>query len=468
MNLQSELLKYNKRKSLFSANDKILLAVSGGVDSMVMLALFLLVGKKYNLKIFIAHFNHQLRGKDSDADQIFVKESAAKFSIPFFTKSIDVLEYSKSNKISIEMAARECRFQFLNDVRLKLGAASVSLAHNANDQAETIVQHFMRGSGVKGLAGIQPKSKHIIRPLLFASRNVIEKYAQDNTVVFRDDVSNFQPIYQRNKIRLEFIPHLEKEYNPSIIRTINHLGENFAELDAYLEKEAEKAFQHCLKQKDRTKIILDISKFFMYFSPLKKYILRIALEQLNIDPSLLNFELYQQIEALVSNRKGETTLPLTNDTLFSVSVNDIYIGPQFSKLTPLLIDKVPGQYELSSGWIFEINRTPKPLEQVFKSASVNEEWIDEESIQGPIRIRPIEKGDFFKPVNSTGTKSVSDYIIDHKISNYERQIIPILECSSGIIWIAGLRLDDRFKITRNTKSVLHVTMRNQIESEFRV
>ena len=404
MNLQSEFLKYAQRKNLFAKNDKILLAVSGGVDSMVMLYLFNSIKKEYNLELCIAHFNHQLRGKDSDADQSLVKETALKLSLPFYSESHNIKAYALSQKKSIEMAARECRFLFLNEKQKKLGAHYISLAHNANDQAETIVQHFLRGSGVKGLCGIRPKSKHILRPLLFASRKEIEKYAKKNLIVFRNDSSNFEPIYQRNKIRIELIPQLEKEYNPSFTRTINHLGENFSELDEYLEEEANKALKSCTIEKDKTKIILDISKFFMYFSPLKKYILRNALEQIDLDPSLLNFELYNQIDAVLAKKVGNTLLPLTKDIVFSVSVNDIYIGPQFSRLTPLLVDKIPGHYELNSGWNIEINRVTKPLDQVLKNKTLYEEWIDEKSIQGLIKIRPIAKGDFFYPVNSKGKK----------------------------------------------------------------
>ena len=459
MNLQSELIKYSRRQNLFSAGDKILVAVSGGVDSVVLLFLLHKLAKKLKLQISVAHFNHQLRGEESDSDEKFVKALADKLALPFYFGSQDVAHFAKTSKQSVEMAARECRYNFLRETTEKIEANLIATGHNANDQAETILQHFLRGSGVTGLVGIKPKSDYIIRPLLFASRKNIEKFAKENGISFREDSTNSQTIYQRNQIRHELLPHLEQNYNPSLIESLNKMGENFFEVENYLLNEAQNGLETCIKQQDSAKIVLDIIKYFTYFSLLQKYILKAALKEIQIDPGVLDFEKLSQINALLQKKQSGGKIKLNNEIDFVVTLDEIYIGPPDRDIPSLRIDKIPGLYDLGNGWIFEIKREPKPSNSVLENSSSFEEWIDEGRLSGDIVIRSTFDGDFFYPINFKGSKKVSDLLIDAKIPVYARKQIPIIECNKGIIWIGGLRLDNRFKITESTKTVLRLQLR---------
>ena len=170
LNLQEAFLKYNQKHKLFSAGEKILIAVSGGIDSVVLLHLFLQIRKEWKLQPTVAHFNHRLRGEEADGDEIFVRQLCEKNKIAFFVGSKDVGAYSKAKRISIEMGARECRYDFFVHVAQKYKFDHIALGHNANDQGETILSHIIRGSGVRGLSGISPSRDVYIRPLLFATR----------------------------------------------------------------------------------------------------------------------------------------------------------------------------------------------------------------------------------------------------------------------------------------------------------
>lgn len=459
MNLQSELIKYSKRQKLFSAGDKILVAVSGGVDSVVLLYLLYKISPKLKFEIYIAHFNHQLRGEESDGDESFVKNLANELSFPYFAGSKNVAAFAKTTKQSIEMAARECRYNYLQEVANKIGANLIATGHNADDQAETILQHFLRGSGVAGLVGIKPQINNIIRPLLFATRQDIKNYAQKNKIPFREDSTNRLTIYQRNQIRHELLPHLENNYNPSLTKALNRMGENFLELENYLIEQSQNALETCIKQQDSTKIILDISEFFTYFSLLQKYVLKAALKKIHLDPGLLDFEKLAQINALLQKKQSGGKIKLNNTVDFVVSSDEIYIGPPDQDIPPLRIKTVPGYYDLGSGWIIEIFKEPLPSSSVLKNSSSFEEWIDQEKVAGDMLVRSTRDGDSFFPINFNGSKKVSDLLIDSKIPVYARKQIPIVECDNGIIWIGGMRLDDRFKITNSTKNILHLQLR---------
>lgn len=458
MNLASHFIKYVKQHHLFEENSHLLVAVSGGIDSCVLLHLLLQIRHRYPVRISVGHYNHSLRGMDSDADEEFVAELAQSHSLPYFSAKGDVCQYAADKKISIEMAARECRYQFLHQTAEAISADYILTAHNADDQAETVLQHLIRGSGPRGLAGIRPKKNRIVRPLLFAPRKEIENYARAHKIHYREDASNYDTTIQRNQLRHDLIPHLEENYNKSIVEVLSRTAENFGELDDYLEDEAQKALARCIKQRDKNKIILDIFKFFTYFNFLKKYMLRAAIQEVGSDPNQLTFEIFRQIDALLAKQNPESVLSIDEHTVLCVTTSEIYIGHAFERLQPIEIKEIPGRYKLGTGWIFEIKADSKPLIQKLKEAGPSEEWIDSDLLERPIRIRPLEKGDRFLPIGFGKSKKVADFLSDQKVPIYERGRIPILTSGKNIVWIGGIRLDDRFKITNKTRNVTHIAL----------
>lgn len=460
MNIQEAFLKYNQKHKLFFAGEKILIAVSGGIDSVVLLHLFLQIRQEWNLQPAVAHFNHRLRGEESDGDEIFVRNICDKNDIDFFTGNEDVGAYSKRNKISIEMGARECRYDFFASVAQEHKFDHIALGHNANDQGETILSHIIRGSGVRGLSGISPSRDIYIRPLLFATRKEINNYAQQQNLSFREDSTNADISYQRNRIRHILIPALARDFNPNIVKTLVRLGENMTEIDEYFQRQGEDAYLRCLKYRDNHKIVLDIIKFLAYFRVLQKYILEFVLIDLKKDYRILDYKTFERIKTLI-NKKQNKSLEISSDLWMVISGNELFIGQLEKQQEEIFIQDIPGQYQLWNNLIFEIKRVAKPLKQVLRMSGSSIEWIDEKCIELPLKIRTYHHGDRFQPLNLGGSKKLSDFFIDEKIAVYMRNSTPILESKGRIVWVCGHRLDERFKITEKTSSVLKLELRKK-------
>ena len=216
-----------EEKKLIEPNSTVLVAVSGGVDSVVLLHLLSQMRTEKKLKLVIAHLNHGIRGDEADADEHFVRQVAKQYSYQYFSKKVNTPHYAKKFKMSLETAARELRYDFLKKTAEKVGANLIALGHNANDQAETILAHFIRGAGLAGLAGMRMKKDIFVRPLLNFKRYEIENYAVQASLNFREDSSNRDVAYQRNRLRYQLIPTLEKDYNPQLVDALLRAAETF-------------------------------------------------------------------------------------------------------------------------------------------------------------------------------------------------------------------------------------------------
>lgn len=455
--LVNQFSEYNIKNRLFTPGDRIIIALSGGIDSVVLFELFYYIQKEYDITLHAAHFNHQLRGEESETDETFVKKICKDKKIPLVIERCDVGSYCKKNKLSIETGARECRYAFFRKTAKQLNFQYVATAHNANDNAETILDHIIRGTGVRGLCGISAKRDIFIRPLLFARREEIESYASENNIAYRTDSTNKDTAYKRNRIRHVLMPLLNEQFNPSVIDAINRLGANMSELNEYLNFETSKAFNNCLKFKDKQKIILDIEDFLAYFIVLQKRILLYSLDLFGIDPRLPDFDFYQKILQVLHKKQSGKILRITNRLCVTADRNHLVIWQEPQDLKPVTLKINPGEYPFWDKYIFEIKTHKKRLE--FQDKDKDTEWIDADKLVEPLQIRAVKPGDRFYPVNFDGSKKVSDFFIDEKIPVYERHVFPILTCKTGIIWICGKRLDDRFKITDKTKNVLKIHLR---------
>ena len=461
-------ISFNKKHQLFNFGDSILVALSGGVDSVVLLHLLHRLMKEWGLKIHVAHLNHMIRGEESDGDELFVIELCAKWDVPCTVNRRDVPGFQKKEGISVEMAAREVRYKFLDEVAREQQCRCIAIAHNANDQAETVLDHLMRGSGITGLSGMPVKRDHYIRPLLFATRDEIERYAQEQALSFQKDSSNEDVSYKRNRIRHNLIHIIEEQFNPRAVSALNKVSSIMTEADEYLDYSANEALKHCIRYKDRDKIILDIIEFLAYFNILQKYVLRKALKHLGRDERLLNFKVFEKIRLLLEKRRYGTFLDLGQNVQIRLSPDELVIGTFHQHDEEIQIDSIPFKSDLWDGWNLEINRDGKPLDEIVKNSDLNVAWVDEDCLQGTLKVRTLREGDRFYPLNFKGSKKLSDFFIDKKIPFYERQRIPVLECRKGIVWLCGFRLDDRFKVTTRTKRVLNLKLSRNIESSFRV
>ena len=434
--------KFIEEKQLFERHQKILLAVSGGIDSMVLLHLFEKSGYNYG----IVHCNFNLRGEESDGDEHFVRQQVSIRGVQAFFQSFETEEYARLNGISIEMAARELRYRYFEKIRAENHYDYIATAHHIDDLIETFFLNLSRKTGIKGLIGIKEKSGKIIRPLLFADRKEIEKFARENFICFREDSTNSEAIYQRNFLRNKILP-LFKELNPSFSKNILASIENL--------KETEAVYSEFL-QKEKGKVVFE-----------KNHDTIIYIEQLlnTRFPKVLLFEILNGFgfNAVVINEVFEG---LNSDS-----------GKQFfSKNYRVVKDRerlFVTSNENEEERIYYIEKDDielfKPLNLVLEkhnaddfiiSAEPNVACLDCDELEFPLLIRKWRQGDYIQPLGMTGYKKVSDFFIDEKLPLHEKENTWFLCSGKKIVWIIGRRIDNRFKITRKTKTVLKIELKN--------
>lgn len=433
---------YIQKNNLCLKTDKILLGVSGGIDSIIMFHLFRLSGYHFA----VAHCNFRLREQESDEDEEFVENLAENFNIPFFNTRFNTKAIATDEGISIQMAARDLRYEWFEEIRKSKGYEYIAIAHNSDDQIETFIINLTRGTGIKGLTGIKNKSGKIIRPLLFASRKEILDFALQNSFLYREDSSNSSKKYARNLIRHDVISLLEK-INPAFRQV---MVENIKRL-----KETEQIF---------TQAILE--KYKLVVSNLNNTILLNIEELKKLDP--VETYLHEFLKPFgFSNTQ-------VNDI---VSVFDSEPGKQFITSTHRLIkdreNLILEEISVQPGKMFYINENDIKLEHpvalrierieiddyftIEKSSATGQ--FDLDKISFPLTIRKWQKGDYFMPLGMKNLKKVSDFFIDQKLSLSEKENTWILESGNKIVWIIGLRPDERFKVTSDTKSILKIHLR---------
>ncbi|MGQ9619867.1 MAG: tRNA lysidine(34) synthetase TilS [Bacteroidales bacterium] len=437
-----EFLKYIKDNRLAEKSHRILLAVSGGIDSMVMADLF----GRTHFDTGIAHCNFKLRGKDSEQDELFVKDFAVRTGKPLYCKSFDTKEYAERKGISIEMAARELRYGWFEDIRKKNGYDLIALAHNMSDNIETILLNLSRGTGITGLTGMRPGNGRLIRPLLFASRQAIEEYARTRSVAYRIDRSNAELKYKRNRIRHQIIP-IFREINPSFDATITETAKRFSEFQEILEGFIKGIREYAVKEKNNT-VIFDLKKL-SGFKPLKTILFELF-RQYGISPGQLKI-----LERFFYGRTGSVLLTASH-RLIKNRDEIIVTGLPEKEKKEYLVDNIDGFQRLpfiETAELIQINSEFKP------EADSSAAFLDAESVAFPVTIRKWNPGDRFQPLGMSSHKKLSDYFTDRKYSIAYKEKIFVMESAGEIIWILGERIDDRYKITGNTHKVLIIRLK---------
>lgn len=428
---------YIATHNLFTQDDKILLAVSGGIDSMVMLNLFMSTGYKTGM----AHCNFNLRGAESDGDQKFVQNHAEKHNIPFYTTGFDTKKYASDNGISIQMAARDLRYKWLNNIKDEHGYQYISVGHNSDDSVETFFINLTRNSGIHGLTGIKPKHSNIVRPLLFASRNDITEFAQGNNIQYREDSSNAETKYLRNKLRHKIIPEIEK-INPAFKENIQEVIERMREAEQLLS-EVVKQYRNQALTKDGNRIIIDYNKLpdsdssgTILFELLRDY-------GFNGD----------QVKTISRSVNSESGRQFFSKSYRLLKDRDCFIITE-------LIDIPDIEYFIDntdSGIDVPIMLTLKTILNA-KSFKIPRQShvaaLDMDKLIFPLKLRKWRKGDRFMPFGMENFKKLSDFFIDNKISLDQKKSVWIIESGGDIVWIVNQRTDNRFRIQSSTKNIL--------------
>ncbi|NMB97714.1 MAG: tRNA lysidine(34) synthetase TilS [Clostridiaceae bacterium] len=501
---------------LIEKGDNILVGVSGGADSICLLHILDYLSDEMGIKIYVVHINHLLRGDESNADEEYVKQLCDALGVKLFSISVNVKELAEKTNSSIEEAAREARYKEFQHLAQEIGNCKIAVAHNKNDQAETVIMNIIRGTGFDGIKGIDYVRGNIIRPLLNIDRKEIEEYCRQHNLKPRTDSTNLLNIYTRNKIRLDVIPFINANFNTNIVENITRMTELVRDDLSYLKSVSEKAYKKCLLKPDLIKsdpyaysayssygednesynsILLDINKLKGLHKAILKRVLRIAVEnvkgnikdvesvhinklislcsdgrtgaEIHLPANIRAARSYDALKIYLHNKYDEYNKAVKNNKYNETDKNKINeCKSNQSNKTALYKVNIPGVTQIDAlnielkGTI--LNKESFDIE-MFRKLGYNSliQFFDyEKIIEGQeVILRNRQKGDLIKPLKSKGTKKLKEYMIDNKISRDIRDNIMLLAKGSEIIWIVGYRISDKFKVTENTKSILKLEVK---------
>lgn len=455
MDFLKQFQQYIKQQNLFQPKDKLLLAVSGGVDSVVLCELCKQAGYHFT----IAHCNFQLRGEESERDENFVKELGEKYNVEVLVKKFDTNKFAAENKLSIQVAARELRYDWFNEVVTKMksdlrlksskaplcGVGGLLTAHHANDNIETLLMNFFKGTGISGLHGISPKQESIIRPLLFAKKEELLEFATVNNLTFVEDSSNASDKYTRNYFRNQLIPDLQKVYPQVANNLINNI-ERFSEIEILYQQSVNLSKKKLLELKGN-EIHIPVLKL-LQTSPLKTIIYEIIKDY--------GFTSHQTEEA-IALLKSETGKYIQSSThRILKNRNWLIIAPnQNVESQTILVEEKDkkvrfDQGEISVEMLAITNSKPQTTNYIAQ--------LNAAEIKFPLLLRKWKQGDYFYPLGMQKKKKLSRFFTDQKLSLTQKEKTWVIELDKKIIWVVGLRIDDRFKITGSTKNILQFTL----------
>ncbi len=472
--------------NMIESNETVLVAVSGGADSLALLYGLHALDTQLNCRFHVVHLNHCLR-PDAEADADFVQQHASLLDVPCTVRCADVPRLVKKWKLSVEAAGRKARYQFYETVCTEVGATKVALGHHQDDTAETVLMNLIRGSGATGLKGIAPvRDLKIIRPLVGFTRQQIEAFLASIGVTPQHDATNTDRRYLRNRIRHELIPLLENNYNPNIRTGLSRTADVLGAESEYLETIARTAFEACRlsdtgKAPVPNSVILNRTKFRAYHIALQRRMLRQSTAEMLGNMNDLYFVHYEAMLNLIEGNASNAELSLPNSLRFRrtyqhlvfercTSTERLRTGASDSFTYPLV---VPGKTPISAlkaEITAEVGDVPSheihtPSDGKFEAVFDYEKLKATFAAASPLIVRTRQRGDRFQPYGMRGRKKIKDFLIDAKVPRYERDSIPLLVCKDQVLWIIGYTTCEPFKITQSTRQYLYLRYANN-ESAF--
>ena len=445
-----------RKYGMLQPGEKVVDGVSGGADSMALLHALWETREDFRTSLVVAHLDHGLRPQ-GEREANFVRKAAGKLRIPFFHRKEDVRAWQKESGLSTQEAAREVRYAFLQDVARANKASKIALGHTADDQAESMVMRFLRGSGTRGLSGIPPVRGGIfIRPLIEVQRQEVESFLQEKKVAFLQDPSNQSDQYLRNRVRNELLPLL-RTYNPRVHQTLVQMADLFRTEEEFWQEHVEEEFPKVVRNRRKDGITLDIPSLAALRLPVRLRCYRLAIEKVQGHLRRVGLPHILATEKLREGQDPNKIIKLPGGLYVTKAYHALNFSRSEEKAIPFA-HPVPGPgyveiQEIGRGMRFEFQPRRR---KVTLEDSPNVAHIDFDNLDFPLTVRSFRPGDRFQPLGMEGEKKLKNLFIDCKIPVLQRKRIPLLYQGERLLWVAGIRIDHRVRLKPETQRILRV------------
>lgn len=446
--------RYVRQENLFSVGDRVLVAVSGGPDSVALLHILHRLQPELDLQLGVAHFDHGLRGRESQEEGEFAAALAQSLSLPFHGGGGDTRELAGREKISLQMAARRLRFQFLREICRARGYHKLALGHTADDQVELFFLRLLRGAGPEGLAGMPPATPEgLVRPLLAVGKEVILAWLQQESLSYCQDPSNLKRDYLRNRVRLDLLPQLQ-QYNPRIREAIWRAQALLQEEERVLAPEVARAWAEVGEALGPDFYRLNLQKFLQLPVALQKLVLRSVLQKILEEYPLSAAQVTAVLDLAQAQKSGgQVSLGACRVARAGAELHIFHRLPAPSRAGGTL-PSCPGRFE-AGGWNWRLvcraylPEAPRPQEAHLA-------WLDRDRVHFPLEIRYFQPGDRFWPTGAPGPRKLQDFLVDSKIPRWLRPYVPLVLSQGRIIWVAGVRVAEPVKLTGGSRNLLEI------------
>ena len=437
---------------MIGQGETVVAGVSGGPDSVCLFFLLKELCLEREAHLYAVHVHHGLRGAEADGDEYFARELCEREQVPLRVFSFDVRERAARERLSLEEAGRLCRYEAFREEAERLGGARIAVAHHMDDQAETVLFHLFRGTGIRGLCGMDPVRGDIIRPLLCVRRSEILEWLQQKKLSWRTDSTNASTEYMRNRIRGELLPYVRQYMNPQADRHVAEAARELSEVEEFLERKTEEAFRLCVRMEEQACFLFE-NGFSSLDPVIRKRLLRRCMEETGGLRDVERVHI-RMLEELMDKQTGSQA-----DLPGGRSARREYQGISLGKRTDspagaVLIPHIPGQ-TADDGHVWHFSLEMAQKDQIIPQKTYTK-WFDYDKIEKYLEIRGREPGDYLEINREHGRKKLKSYLIDNKIPAGERERLRLLADGSHIVWIPGYRISERYKVTENTERILRV------------